>query len=286
MAGRFFVGTSGFAFPQWKHDVFYPEGTRDKDMLPYYASRLPSVEINYTFRRDPAEKTLATWREITPEGFVFTLKAHQRITHTRRLRNAGEAVDTFLEKARLLGDRLGCTLFQCPPNLPYDGELLDGFLRLLPPELHAAFEFRHDSWNAARPALAERGIAWCVSDTDEHPFGEPSLGATGSLAYLRLRREAYEDDDLKVWAGRIGEVLAGGADVFCYLKHEDGGAGPRWAQRLAELLGATSPVPDEAEPAAPSASDGLTAGREPDEPKQPSFEWGVPGQAGSESPAP
>ena len=241
MAGRFFVGTSGFAFPEWKHDVFYPEGTRDKDMLPYYASRLPSVEINYTFRRDPAEKTLLTWRDITPEGFVFTLKAHQRITHTRRLRDAGQAVDVFLEKARLLGNRLGCTLFQCPPTLKYDAELLDGFLRLLPPELHAALEFRHDSWNEARPALAERGIAWCVSDTDEHPFIEPSLGATGSLAYLRLRREGYQDDDLKVWAGRIGEALAGGADVFCYLKHEDGGAGPRWAQRLAELV--NGPVP-------------------------------------------
>jgi uncharacterized protein YecE (DUF72 family) len=241
MAGHFFVGTSGFAFPQWKHDVFYPEGTPDKDMLPYYASRLPSVEINYTFRRDPAEQTLLTWREITPEGFVFTLKAHQRITHSRRLRDAGDAVNIFLEKARLLGDRLGCTLFQCPPNLQYDAGLLDGFLRLLPPELRAAFEFRHDSWNAARPALAERGFAWCVSDTDEHPFAEPSLGTTGSLAYLRLRRETYEDAELEAWAGRIGEALAGGADVFCYLKHEDGGAGPRWAQRLAELV--DRPVP-------------------------------------------
>jgi uncharacterized protein YecE (DUF72 family) len=250
MAGRFFVGTSGFAFPEWKHGVFYPEGTRDKDMLPYYASRLPSVEINYTFRRDPAEKTLLTWRDITPEGFVFTLKAHQRITHTRRLRDAGQTVGVFLEKARLLGNRLGCTLFQCPPTLQYDAELLDGFLRLLPPELHAALEFRHDSWNEARPALAERGVAWCVSDTDEHPFTEPSLGTTGSLAYLRLRREGYEDDDLKVWAGRIDEVLAGGVDVFCYLKHEDGGAGPRWAQRLAELVDSLNPAPEE-EPSQP-----------------------------------
>lgn len=245
MAGHLHVGTSGFAFPEWKHGVFYPEGTRDKDMLTYYASRLPSVEINYTFRRSPAEKTLLTWREITPEGFVFTLKAHQRITHTLRLRDAGEAVEIFLEKARLLGNRLGCTLFQCPPTLKYDPGLLDGFLRILPPELHAALEFRHESWTEARPALAERGVAWCVSDTDEHPFTEPSLGATGSLVYLRLRRQAYEDGDLKGWAGRIGEALACGADVFCYLKHEDGGAGPRWAERLAALVDDLSPPPDQ-----------------------------------------
>jgi uncharacterized protein YecE (DUF72 family) len=235
MAGRLYVGTSGFAFPEWK-GVFYPEGTRDKEMLAYYATRLPSVEINYTFRRSPAEKTMLTWREVTPDGFVFTLKAHQRITHTLRLRDAGEAVNLFLEKARLLGDRLGCALFQCPPTLKYDRELLEGFLRTLPPELRAALEFRHASWEEARPILAERGVAWCVAETDEARFTEPSLGTTGALVYLRLRREAYDDDDLKVWAGRIGEALAGGADVFCYLKHEDGAAGPRWATRLAELV--------------------------------------------------
>ena len=235
MAGRLYVGTSGFAFPEWK-GVFYPEGMRDKDMLAYYASRLPSVEINYTFRRSPAEKTMVTWREVTPDGFMFTLKAHQRITHTLRLRDAGEAVGLFLEKARLLGDRLGCALFQCPPTLKYDRDLLEGFLRTLPPELRAALEFRHASWEEAKPILAERGVAWCVAETDDARFTEPSLGATGGLVYLRLRREAYEDDELKAWAGRIGEALAGGADVFCYLKHEDGAAGPRWATRLAELV--------------------------------------------------
>jgi uncharacterized protein YecE (DUF72 family) len=236
MAGRLYVGTSGFAFPQWK-GIFYPEGTRDKDMLAFYASRLPSVEINYTFRRSPAEKTMVTWREVTPDGFVFTLKAHQRITHTLRLRDAGEAVDLFLDKARLLGDRLGCALFQCPPTLKYDRDLLEGFLRTLPPELQAALEFRHASWEEAKPILAERGVAWCVAETDDVRFTEPSLGVTGGLVYLRLRREAYEDDDQKAWAGRIGEALAGGADVFCYLQHADGAAAPRWATRLAELVG-------------------------------------------------
>ena len=237
MAGRLYVGTSGFAFPEWKHDVFYPEGTRDRDMLAYYASRLPSVEINYTFRRSPAEKTLLTWRETTPEGFLFTLKAHQRITHTLRLRDAGEPVGLFLERARLLGDRLGCVLFQCPPSLRFDRDLIVTFLDGLPSELRAAFEFRHPSWEEARPILAERGLAWCEAETDEAPFSGPSLGDGSRTVYLRLRRETYEDDDLKTWSGRIGEVLGAGADVFCYVKHEEGGAGPRYAERLAELVG-------------------------------------------------
>jgi len=237
VGGRLYVGTSGFAFPEWKHDVFYPEGTKDREMLPYYASRLPSVEINYTFRRSPAEKTLLTWREATPDEFLFTLKAHQRITHTLRLRDAAEPVGIFLERARLLGDRLGCVLFQCPPSLRYDRDLIVGFIGTLPPEVRAAFEFRHPSWEEARPVIAERGYAWCEADTDEAPFARPSLADGSRTVYVRLRREAYEDDDLKTWSGRFGEALGGGADVFCYVKHEEGGAGPRYAERLAELVG-------------------------------------------------
>jgi len=236
VGGRLYVGTSGFAFLEWKHDVFYPEGTKDREMLTYYATRLPSVEINYTFRRSPAEKTLMTWRETTPDGFLFTLKAHQRITHTLRLRDPAEPVGIFLERARLLGDRLGCVLFQCPPTLRYDRDLIVTFLAALPPEVRAAFEFRHPSWEEARPIIAERGLAWCEADTDETPFDRPSLGDGSRPVYVRLRKESYEDDDLKTWAGRFGEALAGGADVFCYVKHEEGGAGPRYAERLAETV--------------------------------------------------
>lgn len=234
MAGRLLVGTSGFAYPEWK-GTFYPEGTKDREMLPVYASRLPSVEINYTFRRQPAEKTLLTWREITPDGFLFTLKAHQRITHTLRLRDAGESVNYFLERARLLGDRLGCVLFQCPPSLKYDRELIEGFLGTLPPELRAAMEFRHPSWTEAKPLLAERGVAWCLAETDETTYAGDALDP-GPLAYLRLRKTAYEEDELAAWAARIRAALSNDSDVFCYLKHEDGTVGPRYAETLLNAL--------------------------------------------------
>src|SRR5512132_2638083 len=98
MGGTLHLGTSGFAYPEWKHGVFYPEGLKNREMLSYYSSELSSVEINYTFRRWPTEKSLATWREQARSGFVFTLKANQRITHFKRLADADQDVRDFLER--------------------------------------------------------------------------------------------------------------------------------------------------------------------------------------------
>lgn len=233
MVGRLLVGTSGFAYKEWK-GAFYPEGLPDAEMLAYYSSRFPSVEINYTFRRHPSEKTLRTWLERTAPGFRFALKAHQRITHTHRLADADEAVSAFLGRVRVLGDRLGPLLFQCPPSLRFDRGLIEAFLASLPPTFRYAMEFRHPSWEEARPILEAQGVAWCVADTDERPAEAVSAEP---FAFLRLRRERYEEEDLARWAARIGEALRAGRDVYCYVKHEDAGAGPRYAQRLAELAG-------------------------------------------------
>jgi len=129
MTGSLYLGTSGFSFDGWKHGVFYPEGLKNREMLSYYSSQLSSVEINYTFRRFPTEKSLTAWREEAQPGFVFTLKANQRITHFKRLKDADEDVRDFLERAKTLGDRLGCVLFQCPPSLKYDQALIESFAR-------------------------------------------------------------------------------------------------------------------------------------------------------------
>jgi uncharacterized protein YecE (DUF72 family) len=235
MPGELHLGTSGFAYDEWKHDVFYPEGLKNREMLSYYASQLSSVEINYTFRRLPSEKTLTSWREQTPEGFVFTLKANQRITHVKRLADADEDVRTFLDLARLLGDRLGSVLFQCPPSLHYDRELIERFVGYLPPTVHAAMEFRHPSWAQARDLLLDQGVAWCVAQTDEQDPGPADL-AWEPFGFLRLRRSEYEDDELKGWADRVGAALSEEHDVYCYFKHEDGGASPRMAKRLEDIL--------------------------------------------------
>jgi len=209
MAGTLYLGTSGFAYEEWK-GPFYPEKLKQREMLPFYAGRFNSVEINYTFRQQPAEKTLLTWRDLVPDGFAFTLKAHQRITHWLRLADADEAVSTFLDRAKLLGPRLGTILFQCPPNLPYDRRLIEAFLGYLPPPFRYAFEFRHPSWAEARSILASQGAAWCVAETDQSPATTDFAIPAEPFSYLRLRKTAYSDDELRAWAKRIGDVLAKG----------------------------------------------------------------------------
>jgi len=236
MAGTLYLGTSGFAFPEWK-GVFYPPEVKAKDRLAYFATRFSSVEVNYTYRHHPSDQTLAEWRARTPDAFRFTLKAHQTITHWRRLKDAHAEVELFVGQARQLGERLGTILFQCPPNLPFDRGLLEDFLAALPSGGRYAMEFRHPSWAEARGMLADRGLAWCTAETDEQAATDPSWEPFG---YLRLRKETYREDQLKAWADRVSAALGDGHDVYCYFKHEEKAIGPMYAERLGDLLGASA----------------------------------------------
>jgi uncharacterized protein YecE (DUF72 family) len=236
VAGTLYLGTSGYAYDEWK-GVFYPEGLKVRERLPYFASRFRSVEINYTFRRQPSHETLTKWRSLTPEGFAFTLKAHQMITHRHRLNDCAEPVTFFLERAAVLGDRLGAILFQCPPSLRFDRDRLLEFLDVLPAGRRYAMEFRHPSWEEARPLLTERRVAWCMAETDETSAGPDSFDPFG---YLRLRKEVYTEDDIATWASRVRSALDAGRDVYCYFKHEEKGIGPVYAERLGELLADTA----------------------------------------------
>jgi uncharacterized protein YecE (DUF72 family)/dihydrofolate reductase len=236
MSGRFYLGTSGFAYDEWRKGVWYPEDLKKDDMLDYYSTQLSSVEINYTFRRFPSEKTVEKWRSKAAEGFVFTLKASQRITHWKKLKDVGDDVRDFVTRGKLLGDRFGCVLFQCPPSLVYDADLLEGFLATLPADGPSyAMEFRHDSWSAARDRLLAAGVGWCVAETDEKDPAPEDL-SWEPVGYLRLRKTEYTDDELQSWAQRIQPALDGGATIFCYFKHEDEGASPKMAKRLEAML--------------------------------------------------
>jgi uncharacterized protein YecE (DUF72 family) len=232
VAGTIYLGTSGFAYPEWK-GTFYPEDLKDTDFLPHYATRFPSVEINYTFRRFPVEKTMRRWAELAPEGFRYALKATGRITHTRRLRDVDRDVSDFIDRARLLGPALGPILFQCPPTLQFDRPLIESFLGYLPPVALYAMEFRHESWNEAKPILAENGVAWCVSETEQRAVDDVP---TEPFVYLRLRKDEYGDEDLRRWAATVRSATESGRDVFAYFKHEEGTAAPRHAQALADLV--------------------------------------------------
>jgi uncharacterized protein YecE (DUF72 family) len=225
------TGTSGYSYKEWKGS-FYPEDLKAEEMLHFYAGRFRTVEINNTFYRMPAESMLARWREEVPNDFRFALKAPRRITHDKRLRDAGPDVAEFLRRAASLGDKLGVILYQLPPQLRKDIPKLESFLAGLPAERHAAFEFRHDSWldDAVYAALRARGAALCIADTDE---GDTPLVSTARIGYLRLRRTQYSDAELHAWAERIGRQPW--TRAYVYFKHEDEGWGAKFARRFGEV---------------------------------------------------
>jgi uncharacterized protein YecE (DUF72 family) len=228
---RLLAGTSGFSYKEWL-GKFYPEKLPGNAMLRYYAERLATVEINNTFYRMPAEAMLTNWANEVPAHFTFTLKAPRRITHEKRLREAGEDVAEFLRRAQLLGDKLGAILFQLPPFLKKDLPRLKNFLALLPPGARVAFEFRNESWQDAEvhETLRGHGAMLCVTDTDE---GDTPFVSTSDHGYLRLRRTHYDDADLRAWAEKIAALKLDRA--YIYFMHEDDALGTNWARRLNEF---------------------------------------------------
>jgi uncharacterized protein YecE (DUF72 family) len=226
-----YTGTSGYAYKEWKGS-FYPEDLKADAMLPFYASQFNACEINNSFYRMPAEKTLLQWAAQVPAGFRFVLKAPQKITHFTRLKEESrQPLDFFLSVARSLGDQLGPLLFQLPPNMKLDLPRLEAFLDYLPGDVRAAFEFRHASWfdEAVFGALRSRRAALCIADTDE--LQTPRVATVADWGYLRLRRVEYTGDEVAEWAAWTRAQSWG--DAFVFFKHEDGATGPRLAKEFA-----------------------------------------------------
>lgn len=228
------IGTSGFQYAEWK-GTFYPEDLSTAKMLPFYAERLSTTEINYTFRRIPSAKTIQGWWDATPERFKFSLKAPQKVTHFAKLRNCGDTLRYFYQIISDLEAKLGVVLFQLPPAFKKDIPLLAGFLDDAPPGMRAAFEFRHASWfdDEVFALLKTKNIALCIADSEK--LATPIV-ATADYGYLRLRREDYQTVDVARWAQTIKTQKEGWSDAFVYFKHEESGIGPKLATQLLELL--------------------------------------------------
>jgi uncharacterized protein YecE (DUF72 family) len=221
-----FVGTSGFSYKEWKGS-FYPEKIPAKEMLGYYASRLPAVEINNTFYRLPQKSMLENWRDQVPPGFRFSVKASQKITHFKRLNGVASETTYLLDTAAALGDRLGPILFQLPPNMKKDLARLASFLEGLPVGTKATWEFRHPTWleDDVLELLASKNHALCISDTDDMPVNH--VDKTADWGYLRLRRVNYTVENLREWLERVRDQ--NWQEAFVFFKHEDEGTGPRLA---------------------------------------------------------
>jgi uncharacterized protein YecE (DUF72 family) len=230
---RILVGTSGWSYKEWKGS-FYPADLPAEDMLRHYAGRFPTVEINNSFYRIPREKVLLEWAEQVPPTFRFVLKASRRITHINRLTDEDGSLAYFLRTVNVLGERLGPTLFQCPPTLRKDLSRLRDFLALVPRTWRAALEFRHDSWFTDDVYDALRAHDMALVGVDEDEGGTP-LVPTASWGYLRLRRTQYSEAGLRAWSERVGEQPW--KEAFVFLKHDDeNGSPPDPAVRLAEIV--------------------------------------------------
>jgi len=229
---RLLAGASGYSYKEWK-GTFYPADIKPEAMLPWYAERLPTVEINNTFYRMPKTSVLENWAATTPEGFRFSIKASQRITHMSRLKveTATEPLGYLYRNLAALGAKRGPVLFQLPPNLKKDLPRLTAFLSLLPDDHNAVFEFRNDTWfdDDVYAALKSAGAALCLSEREDN--APPPLVETASWGYVRLRLETYSDGDLKTWARKL--EATSWRTIHVYFMHEP--TAPEYAKSLMEL---------------------------------------------------
>jgi uncharacterized protein YecE (DUF72 family) len=218
---QLFVGTSGWAYPSWKPG-FYPEKLAQAKFLPYYASQLNTVEVNLTFRQLLKDTTAQKWLTQTPDNFRFAIKAHQVLTHIKRLKNTEEFLPRFLATIEPLAaaGKIGPVLFQLPPSMKADVEVLKGFLALVPRGVRAAFEFRNSSWFADEvfSLLKEHNRALCVAETEERVT--PDV-ITADFCYYRYRKPEYTADERRAMVDRMREHLNAGRDTYAYFKHEE-----------------------------------------------------------------
>jgi uncharacterized protein YecE (DUF72 family) len=232
MTMTLYVGTSGYSYKEWKGS-FYPDKLPAKEMLPYYASRLQAVELNNTFYRLPQPSMVESWRTQVPDDFRFSVKATQRITHFKRLKEAAAETKFMLETVSALDNRLGVVLFQLPPNMKKDLERLETFLNDLPLDIPAAFEFRHPTWfeDDVLELLRGQNRALVVSDTDDLPANH--IDRTSDWGYMRLRRVNYSETDLIEWLKKMRAQEW--KTTYVFFKHEDEGTGPKLAAQFVAL---------------------------------------------------
>jgi uncharacterized protein YecE (DUF72 family) len=218
---QLYAGTSGWAYPSWKPD-FYPAKLAQTKFLQHYATQLNAVEVNFTFRQLLKDTTAQKWIEATPAGFRLSIKAHQVITHIKRLKNTEDFIPRFLGTIEPIAraEKLGPLLFQLPPNMKADANVLEEFLALLPRAVPSAFEFRHASWFADEifDLLKKNNRALCVAETEDRIT--PDV-VTAHFCYYRYRKPSYAADERRAMVDRIREHLGQGRNVFAYFKHEE-----------------------------------------------------------------
>jgi len=224
MGAEILIGTSGFVYDHWRY-LFYPEELSRAKWLGFYATHFNTVELNNTFYRLPSETAFANWHDLSPDNFIFAVKVSRFITHIKRLKDAGEPLQTFLSRARILGEKLGPLLYQLPPNMHRNDERLESFLSLLPKGMRHVFEFRHQSWleEGVLAILHKYNVGFCVFDM---PDVSCPLVATADFAYIRfhgstgLYWSCYSDEELVSWAKKLADLAANLKTIYIYFNND------------------------------------------------------------------
>ncbi|WP_193164927.1 DUF72 domain-containing protein [Microbulbifer hainanensis] len=236
---QFYIGTSGWVYPHWR-GRFYPQDLAEPEWLTSYAGRLQSLEINRSFYRLPTRENFATWRDATPDDFVFAVKASRYITHMKNLKQPQETLPPLLQAIRGLGSKLGPLLFQLPPRWHANPDRLEAFLRVLPKGLQVVFELRDQSWHREEilAMLSDFNAAFCIYDLGG--FTSPRI-TTADFLYLRLHgpvntyRGYYDVATLEDWATWLREQQVGRA--YVYFDNDESAYAVRNALELSEMLG-------------------------------------------------
>ena len=237
---RYYIGTSGWHYEHWRYS-FYPGTLAKAKWLEFYAGYFDTVELNNSFYRLPSEAAFAAWRNSSPAGFTFAVKVSRFVTHIKRLKNVQEAVETFMSRAKILGDKLGPLLYQLPPDMHRNDERLESFLGTLPRGMKHVFEFRHRSWldDEVFEILRKHNVGLCVFDM---PSLTCPLVATADFAYIRfhgstgLYFSCYSDEELAGWAERLAGLTAKLKEVYIYFNNDAETFAVRNAMTLREYL--------------------------------------------------
>jgi len=240
MATQYHIGTSGWHYDDWR-GRFYPEKLGKPEWLGFYAGHFNTVELNNSFYRLPSEDAFTNWYNSSPPDFTFAVKVSRFITHIKRLKNTGEAVENFISRARILSEKLGPLLYQLPPGMHRNDEVLDSFLSILPPGMKHVFEFRHESWLEEKvfEILRRHNVGLCVFDMPD--FTCP-LVVTADFAYIRfhgsgaLYSSCYTDEELADWAERIAELGTSLKEIYIYFNNDVEGFALRNARTLGDYL--------------------------------------------------
>ena len=254
------LGTQGWNYDAWV-GPFYPVGTRPADFLGVYARAFDTVEIDSTFYAIPAAKTVRGWYDRTPPGFTFALKLPQEITHERRLRDCGDVLSEFYDRARELGEKLGPVLIQLGPDFgPVELPAVANLLPLLPRDIKFAVEFRNRGWinDGVLALLAEHGVALTLTESRWIPRKAMlALAArpTADFVYIRWmggnrdlvdysRIQIDRSRELEAWAGVIATLAKIRVRVYGYVNNHFAGHSPQNARELQRRLGQRAVEPE------------------------------------------